>query len=131
MTNDTKPDIKMEVSEGEIKECDNSKELGDNLEDIKKFIEEEEMPELSTASKDDEVATEENVDVDGKDFDERLAVASSMMDMIINDSEERLSRKKDSKSPSKNNLNEGDKGVNNYNIYQIKQMRIYLLKIIR
>lgn len=73
---------------------------GENLDAIKKFIEDQEKEYIQQETKKDNnaplVKPEKPTEMDGcKDFDERLAVASSMMDMILIESEERIAKKKD------------------------------------
>lgn len=84
-------------STSDEKENNTSKESeGENLDAIKKFIEDQEKEFLKQDAKNDEGSTAdvEKKEIDeSKDFDERLAVASSMMDMILNESEERIASK--------------------------------------
>ncbi|RVE47035.1 hypothetical protein evm_008317 [Chilo suppressalis] len=113
-----KPLIKIEMEDASIeKELNNSKESeGDSLEAIRKFIEDEQNkvpdPVPSTSNETMKVTTDEKVDEDGsKDFDERLAVASSMLDVIVSETEEQIAKKKDGKH-IKNNSSPADKGNN-------------------
>ncbi|CAG9782743.1 unnamed protein product [Diatraea saccharalis] len=104
------------LEEKEIESKNSKQPDGDNLEAIKKFIEDEankvQEPVPSSSEESNKVETDEKVKIDsGKDFDERLAVASSMMDMIVDETEQRLARKKEGKS-LKNNSSPGDKGNN-------------------
>ncbi|XP_063835345.1 uncharacterized protein LOC135084480 isoform X2 [Ostrinia nubilalis] len=91
-------------SSSETKEPPNSGKEGDgeNLDAIKKFIEDQEKEYTQQETKKEDNATmevEKPSESDGcKDFDERLAVASSMMDMILSESEERIAKKKDGNS---------------------------------
>lgn len=109
--------INMESTSEERKDHIQSKDTeGENLEAIKKFIEDQEKEFLKQDSKNDEGQGEmesqmEKKELDeSKDFDERLAVASSMMDMILNESEERITTKNNSTAKSKQSSNTSEKG---------------------
>ncbi|KAL4707641.1 hypothetical protein ACJJTC_006991 [Scirpophaga incertulas] len=109
--------VNMENTE-KIEERNSTKDYEeDNIEAIKKFIEnEEQVVEEKFPSNKNVKITEDSTDDGAKDFHERMTVASSMMDMVMNESEDKITKKNDQLKPYKHYSNSGEKGVNSMSL---------------